>query len=404
MKKLILLDGNQRSALSITRSLGKKGITIIAGDEKVPSLSSCSKYCFQSFSYPSPYKKPDAFIQSIRTIINNYKDSLLIPVTDVTLSEILRNRALFKDLATIPFVEYTQYASVSDKVNLFHLAHRLNIPIPKTLFPSELNDIGTIMEESKKVGFPLVIKPFSSRIRTKNEWTNAKISYVNSAHELENLLKGDPFKGNPFLIQERIVGPGIGIFLLLHEDKVIAHFAHKRIRERPPSGGVSVVCESIPPPPDALQAARRLLEELKWSGVAMVEFKWDRRDNLPKLIEINARFWGSLQLAVSAGVDFPYLLYCVATGREIKAQTNYKTGIKSRWELGDLDHLLARMLKKQSSLHLPPDAASRWEVMKSFIFDSLRPSIRNEVLRLDDPRPFLSEVRHYLKSLFHSAE
>jgi predicted ATP-grasp superfamily ATP-dependent carboligase len=50
-------------------------------------------------------------------------------------------------------------------------------------------------------------------------------------------------------------------------------------------------------------------------GVAMVEFKLDRRKgNAAKLIDVNGRFWGSLQLAILSGVDFPYYLYQLAVG------------------------------------------------------------------------------------------
>ena len=36
----------------------------------------------------------------------------------------------------------------------------------------------------------------------------------------------------------------------------------------------------------------------------MIEFKWDAEDNRPKLIEVNGRFWGSLNLAIRAGWIF----------------------------------------------------------------------------------------------------
>ena len=44
-------------------------------------------------------------------------------------------------------------------------------------------------------------------------------------------------------------------------------------------------------------------------GVAELDFVNDSRDNTPKLMEINPRFWGSLQGAISEGVDFPFLLH-----------------------------------------------------------------------------------------------
>lgn len=131
----------------------------------------------------------------------------------------------------------------------------------------------------------------------------------------------------------------------------------------------------------------------------MVEFKEDIRDKIPKLIEVNARFWGSLALAISAGIDFPYLLYCMATGQETKIQDKYKVGLKLRWELGDLDHLLIRLKKGCEQIYLRSGTPSRSQSLKNFVLDFFRPSIRNEILRIDDITPFLFEVKEYIKSL-----
>ncbi|MBE9571532.1 MAG: ATP-grasp domain-containing protein [Proteobacteria bacterium] len=145
----------------------------------------------------------------------------------------------------------------------------------------------------------------------------------------------------------------------MQNGSVFARFAHQRIREKPPGGGVSVLCQSISPPREALEAATSLMKSLGWFGPAMVEFKWDRRDNKPKLMEVNGRFWGSLQLAISSGIDFPYLLYCLASGEKINRPSNYKVCVRSRWELGDLDHLLIRLRKRRQELFLQPNAPSR---------------------------------------------
>jgi predicted ATP-grasp superfamily ATP-dependent carboligase len=396
---VIVLDGNQRSALAVTRSLGKRGITVTVGAETVPSLSSCSKYCSHSFLYPSPETNSRKFLEAIKEYVENKSDVVLFPITDVTVSEVLKRRDELGAAVKIPFSDYSKYAAASDKLRLFLMARDLNIPMPRTLFSSEFNENESLLEESGKLEFPLVIKPANSRIPKGDKWMHGVVRYARDLDSLRVLLDDEPCKSHPFIIQERIEGPGIGIFLLMQDGEVIAKFAHRRIREKPPSGGVSVLCESMKSPPMALESAARLLGKLGFSGVAMVEFKRDRRDNVPKLMEINARFWGSLELAIAAGVDFPFLLYCLATEQKIGPSFDYKIGIKSRWELGDLDHLLIRMRKKKCELFLPADAPSRFGVIRDFVLDFFRPSIRNEVLKLDDPGPFLFEVRKYIKDL-----
>ena len=396
----IILDGNQRSALAVTRSLGKQGIRVAVGAEQVDSLSSRSKYCHcrSSFSYLSPFTDPHGFIQTVKDYASTCDRPVLFPMTDITLSEILHARADFGNGIIIPFPDYATYAALSDKIKVLRQADRLRIPIPKTLFPSDYQNQEVLLTEATKLGSPLVVKPSLSCIRKEHGWMKTAVQYVTDARELSILISRGPFKDYPFIIQERIEGPGIGIFLLMREGQVLARFAHQRIREKPPSGGVSVLCESIEPPPIAQKAAEGLLQEMKWSGVAMVEFKMDRRDNVPKLMEVNARFWGSLQLAISAGVDFPYLLYCLAKGEKIKPVHNYKIGLKSRWELGDLDHLLIRFKKKSKDLFLSSNSPSRATVLKNFFVDFFRPTVKNEVLRFNDAGPFLFELKEYLLS------
>ena len=118
----------------------------------------------------------------------------------------------------------------------------------------------------------------------------------------------------------------------------LARFTHQRIREYPISGGPSTLRESIADPL-VEKMAEKILRALDWFGVAMVEFRYDPRDGLPKLMEINPRFWGSLPLAVYAGVDFPYWLFCLAMDWPIPEAREYPLGKRCRWILpGDLLH------------------------------------------------------------------
>ena len=133
--------------------------------------------------------------------------------------------------------------------------------------------------------------------------------------------------------------------------RLVAEFSHRRIREKPPSGGVSVLCESVPVVPQAKQYAQALLDALRWEGVAMVEFKMDMADQSLKLIEINGRFWGSLQLAIDAGVDFPALLVQTLADEPMPVIDSYRVGVRSRWLMGDFDALLMRLFKREDELH-----------------------------------------------------
>ena len=198
-------------------------------------------------------------------------------------------------------------------------------------------------------------------------------------------------------------GKAIGIFLLARNGDILAKFAHRRIREKPPSGGVSVLCESIDPPAEALDAASRLISVNKWHGVAMIEFKWDDEEKRPKLIEVNGRFWGSLNLAIRAGVDFPFLLYRLAVGEKVEGRAEYRIGLKSRWELGDLDHLLIRLKRDPDHPSLSGTRVRKRDAVGAFLADFFRPSVIHEIFNSRDPGPFLFEAKEYVRNLVNLA-
>jgi len=158
---------------------------------------------------------------------------------------------------------------------------------------------------------------------------------------------------------------------------------------------VSVLRESAPLDPNAVAHAEKLLTSLNWHGVAMVEFKRDNRDGSLRLMEINARFWGSLQLAIDAGVDFPRLLVEIAQGRHPALAGHYRIGVRSRWFWGDLDALLQILLRSRTSLNLPESHPGRLKSLWDFIQFWDR-NTREEIFRMDDPRPFLLESRRWL--------
>lgn len=128
----------------------------------------------------------------------------------------------------------------------------------------------------------------------------------------------------------------------------------------------------------------------------MVEYKMDSATGTPYLMEINGRFWGSLQLAIDAGVDFPRLLAGAAGGGDPQPVPGYRTGVRSRWWWGDVDHLLARLRRSPDELSLPPGAPGRLGAVADFI-KLWRPGDRNEIFRLTDPLPLLRETTDWFQ-------
>jgi len=393
---VLVTDGQERSALAITRGLGQAGIPVIVGAETTRSLAGASRYCVAKWQYPSPLQQPSQFISSLVEAVRQFDIAAIIPPTDSSMQAVAVQRDQFRPSVTSMIPSLESYDMVSDKYSLMKLAQELGIPVPATVFVPDGN-IAAVLDQVKN--YPVVVKPGRSLVKIDERWIKTSVHFVSNVEELTDLFRRTPYLRNPSLIQQRIEGEGQGIFGLFNQGRPCALFAHRRIREKPPAGGVSVFRESIELPKPMVDYAIRLLERVKWQGVAMVEFKTERKSGVPMLMEINGRFWGSLQLAIDAGLNFPYLLYQAMQGMPVTVPNNsYRIGTKSRWLLGDFDHLLLRLTKPNSELHLDSDAPSRGRGLAEF-FKLFQRDLHYEVESLSDPGPAFAEYRDWFSHL-----
>ena len=361
----------------------------MVADEQRRSLAGASRFCRGLLQVPSPSRQAEAFIRSIREEIIRRQYHVILPTDDVTLLLLAQARQELDGLAALPFPDAQVIQCVHDKGRLMLLAEEMGIPIPKTVIVRELTALGWVARE---IGFPAVVKPRMSWSHQSAGWVNGgAIHYVSNAEELKTACRAVHQVVPCPIVQAYIPGEGRGVFLLMRQGKIRAAFAHRRIREKPPAGGVSVLSESVEVEPRLLDHAERILGALKWHGVAMLEFKHDRRDGIPKLLEINGRFWGSLQLAVDAGVDFPYLLYRLAVEGDVEPVLSFEKGVRLRWWLGELDYLFLRI---RDCTCMPERMAAMLEI--------IRPSVqhtRSEVFRWNDPGPAVEELSQYARNL-----
>ncbi len=388
MKKVLVLDASQRSALAVTRSLGNQNIPAFTAEETMTTLAGSSKFSKQHFIYPSPGLHPKQFIQSLSTLVNELHIDILLPMTELTTMLLLMHKAEFPD-TEIPFPGLDTVESLSNKCLLMQMADSLNIPIPRTWYANDPDDLPCELED---LPYPIVLKPGKSWLLHEGQWRRAAVQFANDSVAAKKILDTDwAFKAHSFMIQETVAGHGAGVFAIYDNGKPLALFAHRRLREKPPSGGVSVLSESALVDPVLGAHAQTLLNKANWHGVAMVEFKV-APDSTPYLMEINTRFWGSLQLAIDAGVDFPKLLYQLACGEQPEPVTSYKAGVKLRWLLGDLDNLYLTLRNKQTPFRTKTRAILRFITPSPF-------STRHEVNRMSDMKPFWYELRQYIRDL-----
>jgi predicted ATP-grasp superfamily ATP-dependent carboligase len=385
-------DGEQRASLALVRSLGSHGHYVMVASAHQRSLSGGSRFSRGEFVLPDPLRGAESFVDSLVELIRAERIDLLLPVSEAAILAVLANRARFSDV-TIPYPSIERFRQICDKEFVLGRARELGISTPAQIVLKEAANLGG---QTASLKFPVVVKPARSVVEGFGGGAKLTVRYANSSTELERIVSRIGNAGFPLLLQERIVGPGVGVFLLIIDGQILASFSHRRIREKPPSGGVSVYRESISLDPQLGGLSQALLERLGWSGVAMVEYKVCDATGIPYLMEINGRFWGSLQLAIDAGVDFPRLLVDATFGHPVASQRVYRTSIRSRWWWGDVDHLIARLRRSSHDLNLPLTAPGRIRALLDFL-TLWRPGDRNEILRLTDPWPFVRETVAWIR-------
>lgn len=390
---ILVTDGEQRAALAAVRSLGEAGYRVFVCSNRRHSLAGGSRHAAGEAVVPGPKVAADAFVQEVRQLVRLWRIDVLLPITEASLLAILQERSHFSGVR-LPFVELDTFRQVCDKVFVLDEAATIGIAVPQQRIVFSREKRHSFDGDGQQ--YPVVIKPARSVVDANGKLASLTVRHANDWPTLQARLDDLPAAAYPVLVQQRVTGPGVGVFLLMWEDETLAFFCHRRIREKPPAGGVSVYCESVSPDPALIAESERLLRRFEWRGVAMVEYKLDTGTGTPYLMEVNGRFWGSLQLAVDSGVDFPVLLVRAATGDKPARVCDYRVGVRSRWFWGEVDHLLARLRRSDTELALPTGSPSRVRAIGDFL-TIWRPGDRSQVLRFDDPRPFVRETIGWIR-------
>lgn len=336
MNKILVLDGDHKNALAIVRHLGRtKEYEINIASHKKASICFFSRYVSKKIIVNNPKQEPQKYINDIIEILKKEEYLIIIPVSYISFQLCAKHETEILKYTYLHIASFENIKIASSKIKTYHLAEKLGIPYPKII---ELKDVNEIKDVN--IEYPCVIKaPF--------ELGKNLVKYAHSKEELiQKFTK--MYNENNFgkvlpIIQEYIIGEGAGFFAFYKNGKCENYFIHKRIREYPTSGGASVVAEAFYNE-QIFNDGKKILDELKWKGVAMVEFKKNNKTGKYNLMEINAKFWGSLDLALVCGANFPKMLIDSALNKNIE-KWDYKQK-RFQWILnGDLFHLLERPWK-----------------------------------------------------------
>jgi protein-tyrosine-phosphatase/predicted ATP-grasp superfamily ATP-dependent carboligase len=393
--KVLVLGVDDRSALTVIRSLGRKQISVHAGIDC--SHSSCwrSRYTSKGIRFPSADKSPELWLQKLVELLLQEQYDLVIPTVDKYLVPIVQNLEQLKKLARFAIPDERGFLYTYNKSKTLELAESLGVPCPKSMEIEALEDIEDVLREFK---LPLIVKPVSSKIWKKNVRHDLKVELARDEADLRNKLTR-LMTVCPVLIQSFHKGIGVGQEFLTRNGELIAAFQHERVHE-PKKGGGSSYRKSVALDPLLLEHSLKMLRELKWTGVAMVEYKYDKESGKSVLMEINGRFWGSLPLPVAAGVDFPALLFDMLVLNKFPEKTDYRENLYCRNPVKDLDWLKENIRANKSD---PYTLSLPWSRVIGEIKNILLFRERWDTIVLDDPWPGIADLGAYFKENLRGA-
>jgi len=354
--RAFVTDGSYAHALAIVRALGRAETEITVGERAtIPRLrhvARWSRYCGRGFSYPDPDQTGGATVAALRELFSQQHYDVFMPVS-LTMTELAVYHAHeFPVGAMLPSTDAFDIAA--DKKRTFEFAQGLGIPIPLTFNAAEYS----------RLDLPCVIK---------HRRSGALIAH--RADDLSEILSTIGKKMDHYLAQEYIPGRnGYGYFGLFSEGHELGFYMHERLMQWPIEGGPSVVARSFYHD-ELREYGRCILAALNWTGVAMVEFKRSTRDSKFYLMEVNPKYWGSLDLAIRAGCNFPVWMKDFVLHKHLTIPHSYNMTTTFHWVMPNGLRCLARYP----------------EYRGAFLRNILSPRVRSEI-ELSDPLPTIMPI------------
>ncbi len=388
--RILVVGDDMRIFLTVARSLGRAGYTVHAApfNWRAPALK--SRYIAKAHFLTRYSDDPNAWLAEIKAVVVQHDLQVVIPCCDRAILPLDRHRAeLGSAILALPGQKAME--TLFDKVRTKALAETLGIPVASG---HQLTSGQSAAGLVARYGLPVVVKPKCSysfdRLTTWGrvhiaETTKELEAVLTSIEDPERYLVEDYFKG----------GVGVGVSVLTHQGTIIQAFQHRRLREG--WGGSSSYRISEDCEPALLDAATKVCAKMRIDGVCMFEFRRNAVDGSWILLEVNARFWGSLPLPVGMGVDFPNALCELLLARPLSLPVPYRAGIRSRNTVLDGFNLLkATRQRRFESLGACIAAWADYSAQPLWWALGLEHS---DSFTLDDPVPGFAEIWDLFKRL-----
>jgi predicted ATP-grasp superfamily ATP-dependent carboligase len=387
--KVLVLGSDTRSFLSVVRSLGRRGLAVHVAWCPPDAPARRSRYIARAHALPAYSADDPAWLPAFAALVTREQFDLVIPCDDPSLLPLQLHREALGCADRLYLLSPDAFAVTRSKIETTRLASRHGIRVPREVVVHDEQDL---IAARAALRLPAIVKP---EVSFRLDALDAKqhVQLARTPEEFDAIVRASMAHG-AVQLQEHFRGVGTGVEVLAYEGRILYAFQHLRIHE-PLGGGGSSYRLSVALTAELLDATRRLMGALHYTGVAMVEFKLRPETGEWVLLEVNGRFWGSLPLAIAAGADFPYFLYQMLVLARRDFPAGYRVGLYCRNWAKDATWLWQNLRADRSDplLMSRPLRAVAGELANVV---TLRE--RSDTLVLDDPRPAVAELGGLLRT------
>lgn len=298
---ILIPDGEHKALRSILNCLSKAPkVKIIVLSNKNSIYLRFSLIIFRFIYFP-PALDIKRRIKLIEEVAKVNKVDVILPISEDTIQLFLENKLHFQDFDKLcPLPGLSDFLIARNK-DLFseHLT-AYNIPIPKTIIlesnPQNQSNIDDL-------SFPILAKP------TNNSGGGLGIKKLSNINDLKLFFKNRD-QTEKFILQEFISGYDLGVNVLCFEGKILSYTIQKGFLwgKKQFTSQIGLTFENNN---RLLNIIENLTQSLNWTGVANIDVRFDEVENQFKILEMNPRYWDTIEGSLIAGVNFPYL-HCLS--------------------------------------------------------------------------------------------
>lgn len=380
---VLVTNGWVRTAYCVIESLGRRGIPVHVVDRSNYAMCRYSRWTKTFHQVPNYYTEPDAYASAVADVARRVGAKVLIPAHEDVITLAVRRHVLPPELK-FAHVSAAKLMIANDKWEVTKLCNTLGVPCAEGFIPESLDEL---RKRANELEFPAVIK---TRIGNAGKG----VAIVSNRKDLvpryaEMLARFSIPQGNWPMVQEYLGTDICGVCMIYDKGQLVASSAETYLRSKEKDKFSTTTYRVSAYDPDSITNCKKVADFLEWHGVIHFDLIRDPKTTVGKITEINPRLWGTLILAVAAGMDFPYMLYELAlTGRITSVSKSYAEGVFARWVLGDLIGLLNLMKRKAPIAMKLPE-------LSEILFTPLKGT--SDDFRMSDPLPFVMEMADYFR-------